>query len=59
MPQDFGWPVQAGGALSPAAAEAKTENFLDNFVEPQAGHFVPSHLDERTRISESPPHCSQ
>jgi hypothetical protein len=35
MPQELGTPVQLGWALSPLTLEAKTENFLDNFTEPQ------------------------
>lgn len=58
-PQDLGWPVQAGGAFSLLTVEAKTDSFLASLVEPHAGHFVPSHFEERTSISESPPHCSQ
>jgi len=61
MPHDLGVPVQAGaGSLPPPAlAEANTENFLANFVEPQFGHFVPSQWLERTRISLSFSHFSQ
>ena len=61
MPHDAGLPVQVGaGSLAPPAlAEANTENFLDSFVEPQCGHFVPFHSLERTRISLSFSHFSQ
>jgi hypothetical protein len=41
------------------AAEANTENFLLNFVEPQWGQGVPSHLTERTNTSLSFPHLPQ
>jgi ABC-type transporter lipoprotein component MlaA len=63
MPHELGMPVQevgaAGAAVTPAVAEAKVENFFDNFVEPQCGHFVPSQLLERTRISLSVSHFPQ
>jgi hypothetical protein len=63
MPQECGVPVQlgAGAALPlPAVAEdAKVENFFSSLVEPQCGHFVPSQLLERTRISLSRSHFPQ
>jgi hypothetical protein len=62
MPQECGVPVQlgAGAALVLlAAAEAKVENFFASLVEPQCGHFVPSHWLERTRISLSRSHFPQ
>jgi len=39
--------------------EAKVENFLASFDEPQWGHFVPFQSLERTRISLSFSHLSQ
>ena len=39
--------------------DAKTENFLVSFLEPQLGHGVPSQSLERTRTSLSFPHFSQ
>jgi hypothetical protein len=51
--------VGAGLGAVPAVAEAKVENFLASFVEPQCGHFVPFQSRERTRISLSASHCSQ
>jgi len=61
MPQELGTPLHEGadGAVAPAVAEANVENFLDILVEPQCGHFVPSQLLERTRISLSFSHLSQ
>ena len=49
----------AGSLAPPALVEAKTENFLASFVEPQFGHFVPCQSLERTRISLSFSHFSQ
>jgi len=46
-------------SLPPGPAEAKVENFLDNFREPQCGHSEFFQLVERTRISLSRPHFSQ
>jgi hypothetical protein len=40
-------------------ADAKMENFLESFVEPHCGHFVPFQSLERTRISLSLSHCPQ
>jgi len=40
-------------------AEAKMENFLDNFFDPQCGQAVPFQALERTRISLSRSHFSQ
>jgi hypothetical protein len=54
-PHERGWPVQVG-ASSPALAEANTESFLLNLVEPQCGQDVPSQLTERTNTSLSFPH---
>jgi len=52
MPQDLGWPVQAGASLlPPAVAEAKVENFFDSFFDPQCGQGVPSQRLERTSTS--------
>ncbi len=56
--------MQLGAALgllgaAPAVAEAKVENFLASFVDPQCGHFVPLHSLERTRISLSRSHFPQ
>jgi hypothetical protein len=45
--------------LSAAPAAANVENFLSSLLEPQWGHFVPVHLDERTKTSLSFPHFSQ
>jgi len=62
MPHEWGVPVQlvAGAALVlPAVAEANVENFLSSLLEPQCGHFVPSQLLERTRISLSCSHFPQ
>lgn len=60
MPQELGTPLHEGGGLAaPAAAEAKVENFLDNFSEPQCGHLVPCQSLERTRISLSCSHLPQ
>ena len=62
MPQECGVPVQLGAGAAVvllAAAEAKVENFLSSLVEPQCGHFVPSQLLERTRISLSRSHFPQ
>ena len=50
----------AGAALvAPAVADANVENFFASFAEPQCGHFVPSQLLERTRISLSRSHFPQ
>jgi len=43
----------------PELAEAKTENFLDNFFDPQCGQAVPFQALERTRISLSRSHFPQ
>jgi hypothetical protein len=60
MPHERGTPVQAGASVvPPAVAEAKVENFLSSFVEPQCGHFVPVQSLERTRISLSRSHFPQ
>jgi hypothetical protein len=60
MPQELGWPVQAGPASSPPRpAAAKVENFFTNWVEPHLGQGVPSQFEERTSTSESFPHFSQ
>lgn len=61
MPQELGTPLQDCGAgpAAPAVAAAKVENFLDNFSEPQCGHFVPCQSLERTRISLSCSHLPQ
>ncbi len=50
MPQDLGWPVQAGASL-PALVEAKVENFFASFFDPQCGQGVPSQRLERTSTS--------
>jgi len=47
-------PVQLGAGAAPAGPaveDANVENFFSSLLEPQCGHFVPSHLLERTRIS--------
>jgi hypothetical protein len=62
MPQECGVPVQLGTGAAlvlPAVADAKVENFFSSLVEPQRGHFVPSQLLERTRISLSRSHFPQ
>jgi hypothetical protein len=61
MPQDFGTPEQTGApSVAPEAeVEAKVENFLWSFVDPQRGQGVPSHLLERTSTSLSVSHASQ
>jgi len=60
MPHELGTPLHEGaGLVAPAVAEAKVENFLDNFSEPQCGHFVPCQSLDRTRISVSFSHLSQ
>ncbi|HVV02516.1 MAG TPA: hypothetical protein VHH88_14200 [Verrucomicrobiae bacterium] len=51
MPQDPGFPVQEGAESEAPLEEANTESFLLSFVEPQRGHCVPRHSEERTRIS--------
>jgi hypothetical protein len=43
----------------PPTEEAKTDNILESFAEPQCGHLVPFHLLERTNISLSCSHLSQ
>jgi len=59
--QDFVPPPQAGAAVAvlSAMADAKTDNFLVSFFEPQCGHAAPFQLLERTRISLSRSHFSQ
>jgi hypothetical protein len=54
-------PLAHIGASFPALelAEAKTENFLDNFFDPQCGQAVPFQSLERTRISLSRSHFLQ
>jgi len=59
MPQDDGVPVHVGASPAAPLAEANTESFFSNFVEPQCGHFAPFQLLERTRISLSFSHFSQ
>ena len=61
QPQPLGFAMQVGasGAVPPAVAEAKIENFFDSFVEPQCGHAVPFQSVERIRSSLSFAHCSQ
>lgn len=59
MPQDLGWPVQTGASPPPAVAEAKVENFLDSFFDPQCGQGVPSQRLERTSTSLSRSQLSQ
>ena len=54
IPQELGTPEQVGPSppeLAPATEAAKVERILVRRVEPQAGHGVPSHWRERTRIS--------
>jgi hypothetical protein len=57
-PHDFGCPVQTGASSAPLL-DANTDNFLLNFVEPQCGQAVPSHLMDRTSNSLSFPHFPQ
>ena len=59
MPQDRGLPVHTGASLLLPVDEAKTENFLEIFFDPQCGHLVPFQSLERTRISLSCSHWSQ
>lgn len=62
MPHECGVPVQLGAGaepVGPVVADANVENFFSSLVEPQCGHFVPSHLLERTRISLSFSHFPQ
>jgi hypothetical protein len=40
-----------GAGWLPPGEEAKTDNILESFAEPQCGHLVPFHLLERTNIS--------
>jgi hypothetical protein len=47
------------GASLPPVLEAKVENFLESFVEPQCGHLVPFQSLDRIRISASFSHFSQ
>jgi len=58
-PHERGWPVQAGASSPVPAAEANTESFLFNLVDPQCGQGVPSQLTERTNTSLSFPHLPQ
>jgi len=58
IPHECGVPVQDGSA-PPLMLDANTENFFDNLVEPQCGHFVPSQSLERTSNSLSFVHFSQ
>jgi len=55
---------QAAAGLLPlppeaATEEAKTERFLDNFVDPQCGHLVPFQRLDRTKSSLSFSHFPQ
>jgi hypothetical protein len=62
MPQEWGVPVQLGAGAAPtgpAREDANVENFFSSLLEPQCGHFVPSQLLERTRISLSCSHFPQ
>ena len=54
-PPPLFWPDD----FSRVPAAAKVEKFLEIFVEPQCGHFVPFQSLERTRISLSWSHRSQ
>jgi hypothetical protein len=45
--------------FGPAPAEAKVENFFDNFFEPQCGHSELFQSIVRTSISLSFPHFPQ
>ena len=55
--QELGLPLQESPSEGPD--EAKTESFLTSLVEPHFGHWVPSQLTERTRISLSVSHFWQ
>jgi hypothetical protein len=59
MPHELGLPVQVGPSLALPLEEAKTDNFLESFGDPQLGHFVPFQSFERTSISLSFSHLSQ
>jgi hypothetical protein len=59
MPQELGFPVQDGSDPPPLTLEANVENFFASFVEPQCGHWAPSHWLERTSSSLSFWHFSQ
>jgi hypothetical protein len=59
IPHELGVPEHDGVAPSFAVEEAKTENFLESFVEPQCGHLVPFQSLERTRTSLSRSHFPQ
>jgi hypothetical protein len=50
MTHELGTPEQ-DGASPPAVVEAKVENFLASFLEPQCGQGVPSQRLERTSTS--------
>jgi hypothetical protein len=59
MPHEPGLPEQDAGSDEPpppATLEAKTESFLDSFLEPHWGHGVPSQWLERMSNSLSAPH---
>lgn len=58
IPQELGTPEQ-DGADSPATLEAKVENFLASFFDPQWGQGVPSQRLERTSTSLSRSQLSQ
>ncbi len=58
--QERGVPVQAGASVPALAlADAKTENFLVSFFEPQCGHADPFQPRDRTKISLSCSHFWQ
>jgi hypothetical protein len=59
IPQELGWPVQAAPSEASPPLEAKSDNFLVNFLAPHSGQAVPSQRLDRTRISESFPHFPQ
>jgi len=49
-------PQEAGSEDWPPALEAKTDSFLDSFLEPHLGQGVPSQRRERISNSLSAPH---
>jgi len=59
LPHERGVPEQEGSVAPPPPEDAKTDNFLESFVDPQRGHFVPFQSFERTRISLSESHFPQ
>jgi hypothetical protein len=52
-------PVHDGPSFATLLDDAKTDNFLESFGEPQRGHLVPFQSFDRTNISLSFSHFSQ